>query len=191
MPKKIPQAIEHFTIDNVVYFELLGRAKQDKTLAYVSLDKWPFVSKYRWYLDKRGYPFCYDNGMHLHRLIYSMILDGILPSHIYVDHVDRNKLNNTDENLRPATAQENSFNKSSDNNYKGVRKISDGNFCASITRDGRRHEIKNLSTREQAAEMYNLMAEELFGAFAAPNKIIIATPEIISQHDDIQFIDKQ
>lgn len=174
-PKKVckPKKVEHksFTVDDIVYFELKGRAAKEHILAFVSINKWPCVSKYAWYLDKNGYPFCYDIGMHLHRFVYTLSFRQKIPSKLYVDHIDRNKLNNTDLNLRLATAQENAFNKTTTNNKKGVRKISDGNYIASITKDGVRREIKNIATEQEAAHIYNMMAEELFGCFAALNII--------------------
>lgn len=161
---------DYFVVEGVVYFALKGRAKKDGIYAMVSSNKWPFVSKYQWYLGKAGYPMCYElHKMQLHRFVYSYILEGYPPSDIYIDHIDRNKLNNTDSNLRMATPQENSFNKSTNTNLKGVRKISEGNYAATVTKNGNKHEIKNIPTEKQAAEIYNLMAEELFGEFAAFN----------------------
>ena len=163
---------DFYIMDGVVYFELKGRGKIEGTFAMVSMDKWPVVSKYEWYLGKTGYPLCYTLGkMQLHRLVYGLILGQHPPSDLYVDHIDRNKLNNTDNNLRLATPQENSFNKSTETNTKGVKKISDNNYTTTIVKNGVRHEIKNIPSEIQAAEMYNIMAEELFGSFAAPNQI--------------------
>ncbi len=163
---------EFYILDDVVYFMLNGRAKKEGVYAMVSMDKWPFVSKYQWYLGKNGYPICYSlYKMQLHRFIYNYILGEYPPSNLYVDHIDRNKLNNTDNNLRLATPQENSYNKSTSTNKKGVKKISENNYCATIVKDGLKNQIKNIRTPEEAAEIYNMMAEELFGQFAAFNKI--------------------
>lgn len=162
----------YFIVDDCVYFELKGRAGKDKTNAIVSCEMWRHVSKYKWYLGKAGYPICYSLGkITLHRFIYSFLYGEYPPSNLYVDHVDRNKLNNTNANLRLVTPQENSFNRSTQSDTKGVRKISEGNYSAVIMKDGNLHEIKNIATKKEAAEIYNIMAEDLFGVFAAKNNI--------------------
>lgn len=163
---------EFLIVEDIVYFALKGRALTNQIYAVVSLNKWPHVSMHQWYLGKNGYPICYELGkMPLHRFIYSHILGFRPPSNVYIDHIDRDKLNNIDFNLRPVSAQQNSFNKSTNSNRKGVRKISTGNYTATLVKNGERHEIKGIPTSEQAAEIYNLMAEELFGEFAAPNRL--------------------
>jgi hypothetical protein len=170
--EKKPKVItyEHFINDGVVYFELKGRATTEGVKAMVSQSKWAAVSKYAWYLGKSGYVTCYELGkISLHRFIYTLILKERPPKGFCIDHIDRNPLNNTDQNLRLATPQENSFNKSSTTNTKGVKKISEGNYTASIVKDGQKHEIKGIPTAEQAANVYNMMAEDLFGVFAAKN----------------------
>lgn len=159
-------------INDIVYFALKGRAKKDGIYAMVSAEVWPFVSKYEWYLGKAGYPICYDLGkMPLHKFVYNYILMDDIPQQLYIDHIDRNKLNNVNNNLRLATPSENGANKSTKSNKKGVRKISKNNYSAIITKQGKIHQIKNIPTEKQAAEIYNLMAEELFGNFAALNHI--------------------
>lgn len=161
-----------FIVDDVVYFQLKGRGEKDGINAFVSANKWPYVSCYEWYLGKSGYPMCYQLGkMQLHRFVYTYILGQYPPSNMYVDHIDHNKLNNTNQNLRLATPQENSFNKSTLSNKKGVKKISNENYTATVVKNGTKHEIKNIPNEKQAAEVYNMMAEELFGSFAAFNKV--------------------
>lgn len=161
-----------FVVDDLIYFQLKGRAMKDDIYAIVSSNKWPYVSKYQWYLGKAGYPLCYELGkMQLHRYVFTYTLGSYPPSNMYVDHIDRNKLNNSDSNLRLATPQENSFNKTTKSNRKGVKKISENNFTATVVKDGKRHDIKNIPTEKQAAEIYNMMAEELFGSFSAFNEI--------------------
>jgi len=167
----IPGDTEHFIFDDTVMFKLRGSTS---AYASVSVNKWQFVSKYEWYLGKAGYPLCYTLGkITLHRFIFTYTMGQYPPPELYVDHIDRNKLNNTDQNLRLATPQENSFNKTTTSNLKGVKKISENNYTATITKDGVKHEIKNIQTETEAANCYNMMAEELFGTYASFNKIDI------------------
>ena len=89
-----------------------------------------------------------------------------------IDHINRNKLDNRLENLRVITCKENSYNrtknKNSNNLYKGVYKR--GNkFVASISKDGIKKEITGFETEEEAATVYDMMAQELFGEFAGLN----------------------
>jgi len=155
-----------------IFFELMGKNRDTVYYAKVSEDKWNIVSKYKWYLGKKGYPICYELGkISLHRLIYTLIVGRKIKSNIYVDHIDRDKLNNCDYNLRLATPQENSFNKSTSNNRKGVKKISANNYSAFITKDGIKYEMKQLQNEEEAAKMYNILADELFGEYASHNLI--------------------
>lgn len=169
-PRKLEESEpdEFFFVDDQVFFKLRGSTS---AFAIVSANKWPYVSAYKWYLGKAGYPVCYEMGkMTLHRFVYYYIMGGQKPpENLFVDHADRNKLNNTDQNLRLATPQENAFNKTTKSNVKGVRKISETNYSASITKDGKVHEIKGFATEKEAAECYNMMAMELFGEFAALN----------------------
>lgn len=196
-PKSMPQDNQEFFImDDVVYFELKGHAK-DTHMVTVSIDKWDYVSKYNWYLGKSGYPMSYDLGkMQLHRFVYSYILGSYPPSNMFVDHIDRNKLNNTNNNLRLATPQQNSFNKSTKTNKKGITKISDSNYTATIVKDGKRYQIKNCPTEKHAAEMYNVMSEELHGEFSAPNDlskyldINDTDTDDFNDIDDIDLIDR-
>ena len=56
----------------------------------------------------------------------------------------------------------------SNNLYKGVYKR--GNkFVASISKDGIKKEITGFETEEEAAKVYDMMAQELFGEFAGLN----------------------
>lgn len=176
MPRrKKPAALPEYDYEmsnGVVYFVLKGRAQHDTIVAKVSQTKWPYVSAYNWYLGQSEYPVCYELGMmQLHRFVYGLILGEKLPEGFCVDHIDRDRLNNTDANLRLATFQENSFNRTTKSNFKGVKKISQNNYSATVVKNGIPHTIKNIASAEAAAEIYNLMAQELFGEFAACNEI--------------------
>ena len=165
-------------MDNCDYcrIELKGpNAKKIDAHMLISKHTIGLVSCYEWYLGKDGYPVSYrcidtkqnlGHGIRIHRLLMED------PKGMVVDHINNNKLDNRMNNLRICTAKENSYNtKKRTNNYKGVKKISKDSYSAIISKDGKTREIKNIPTAKQAAQIYDMMAEELFGVFAGKNYI--------------------
>lgn len=145
----------------------------------ISACDYDYAIYYKWYLNKSGYPSTYGSNdgsiqfgvlVPFHQLIFGQQLPGMV-----IDHINRDRLDNRRSNLRLCTSLENSYNRSkpsgSKNKYKGVTKrgIKKPTYTASITKDGVKHEIKGCLTEEDAAKMYDVMAEELFGEFAAKN----------------------
>ena len=166
-----PKAYETETSNGTVKFKLKGRGERQNQWAIVSLRHWDKVSEYQWHLGKAGYPLCYElQRMTLHMFVFKYCIRKRTEEK-YIDHIDRNKLNNTEANLRLATPQENSWNKSTKTNMKGVKKISKGNYTVTITKDGEKHKVKGIASRKEAVETYNKLAEKLFGKFAALNEI--------------------
>ena len=109
-----------------------------------------------------------------------------------VDHIDRNKLNNTRENLRPATRIQQGFNRNKfktmkgekpSSNYKGVTleraKASDrplagneptkGRWRAQITINGKIKYINSFSDEIEAAKAYDKEAKEIGKGFECLN----------------------
>ncbi len=173
--------------DNIFYIKL-HRNKNDlgDTMAKVSLNKKDIVEKHKWYLGKDGYPFTYIEGgrVPLHRYIHylntSQWNNNFVDPHtnavvkFYVDHVNRDKLDATDENLRLATPAENSYNKTSVNDiidpYTGKPlhhiKLKKSGYEVTIKKDDNINKINKIKTLEEAKEIYNMMATELFGEYA-------------------------
>ena len=86
-----------------------------------------------------------------------------------VDHINHDRLDNRRPNLRICTQKENSYNRSRiDGKLKGVRKLKTS-YSATISKDGMTHTIGGFKTEQDAAKMYDQMAEELFGEFAGKN----------------------
>ncbi len=153
--------------------------------AKVSLNKMDLVSQYKWYLGKDGYPFAYIKGgrVPLHRLIWyantqiysnnQVDSEGKITK-LYVDHVNRDKLDATDENLRLSTPAQNSYNKTSKNSIidpitnKPLHhiKLEKSGYCVSLTKNKETKKINKIATLEEAKEIYNMMATELFGEYA-------------------------
>lgn len=163
-----------------IQLELQGKhAKETTTMALISTKDLNLALDFDWYLSKNGYPMTFGSktnkrlkfgrGKKIHQIIFR--LDGIKLSKPYViDHINHNKLDNRRENLRICTQKQNSYNTSKRNNkYKGVIKNKNGTFSAQIFKDGIKHELKGMSTIEEAAKMYDIMSEELFGEYAGKN----------------------
>ncbi len=136
------------------------------------------VANFKWYLGASGYPSTYGTydgtikysaPLPLHKLLFPQIDEGMV-----VDHINRDRMDNRRTNLRVCTALQNSYNRSKlkGQRYKGVSKHETKKgvtYIASITKDGVKHEIKDIETEEQAAKVYDMMAEQLFGEYAGKN----------------------
>lgn len=169
------------------YLVQLHGANPDSQIsqAKVSLNKMDHISPHKWYLGKDGYPFAYIKGgrVPLHRYIWYINTgvwsnEKINPDNtitkLYVDHVNRDKLDATDENLRLSTPAENSYNKTSKNaiidphTNKPLHhiKLTKSGYSVSLTKDGKSNKINKIASLEEAKDIYNMMASELFGEFA-------------------------
>lgn len=156
------------TIDKAVSvkIELLGRGEGNAFL--ISIESLEKVLRHEWYIDQNGYPKSYRaRGHTLHRYLMGKQEKGMV-----IDHINRIKTDNRFENLRVITAKENSYNRTksstSNNLYKGVQKRGE-KFVATVSKDGKTHQIGGFNTEEAAAKVYDLMAGQLFGRFAGLN----------------------
>lgn len=109
----------------------------------------------------------------VHRAIW-IYHNGLIPSDLVVDHIDRNPLNNKIENLRLATRSENSRNACGKRNkksalpknvyvdwsYKGITK-----YRAQVCINSKTYRVGNLDTPEIAFEEAKKLILNLFGNF--------------------------
>ena len=90
------------------YFEVyLGGVLGAGQFARVSAEDYPLVSQHSWHLNKAGYAITKVKGRH--RAMHRMVL-GTQNPYVFVDHVDKDRLNNARENLREMTPKENANN---------------------------------------------------------------------------------
>ncbi len=146
----------------------------DGKITLVNEEDFLFLVGYNWRLSATGYVVCSNgyvdnlNNKYLHKIIAKrMNLD--LSNEI--DHIDRDRLNNQRNNLRPATSSQNSANSKANvrntSGYKGVHwRKERRKWQAKIQVEGERIYLGNFDTPEEASEAYNQAADYYFGEFA-------------------------
>lgn len=136
----------------------------------VSDNKWHDLSQYKWMINKTGYYRGTINGKNIimHRYIMNAKDDEI------IDHINHNRSDNSNENLRIITASGNAHNKKKQKNtsskYIGVHKHSK-KWRAIIYKNTIKNNIGNFVTEIEAAIAYNIKAKELYGEYANLNDI--------------------
>ena len=164
-------------------------------ISYVDEDAYDKWSKAMWFISGHGYARMnysvrncrrlgieYSKGMCnkfliLHREVMGVSGEDYKVAH--VDHTNRDKLHNTRDNLRLATAQENrcntrpSSNPAKSSKFKGVCRrprtsIAD-KFQAKISIKGIRTLLGTFLCEIEAAKAYDKAAKEVYGEFAYLN----------------------
>lgn len=143
----------------------------DEETVFTVIDMKAFTDEvvlHTWRSDKDGYAtaFIKRTTCHLHKHLYGLFLD----------HKDRDKLNNRESNLRFSTASQNGHNsKMFSNNtsgYKGVTYNANAkSFSCRIAVEGKRIHLGYFDCPVQAAIAYNEAAIKYFGEFAFQNVI--------------------
>ena len=141
----------------------------DGFCAYVDAADYEWLSQFHWHMDN-GYAIRREGSktIYMHREIMKA------PKGMIVDHKNRNKLDNTPDNLRVGTRQENLRNAGkrigTTSRFKGVsRKKGRDVWTAQIGID---RDVKSLGTyydEIEAARAYDQAAVEHFGEFARLN----------------------
>lgn len=141
-------------------------------------DDYDWLSQYKWYYDN-AYAIKYWRTVEkkkykipMHRLIMSPLKE------LYIDHINRNTLDNRKLNLRVCTHQENCRNKwqskeGKSSRYKGVwRNKRDKTWMTAIriAKEVRKH-LGSFETEIEAATAYNEAALKYHGQFARLNSL--------------------
>ena len=148
--------------------------------AIVDPDDYRWLSKYKWHAIKQGRNFYAarhikdKNGKQRQIFMHRQICR--IPDHLLVDHINRNGLNNSKANLRPATYSQNNQNRSKcmsrkfSSRYKGVT-WNRGHrlWQADIRFNGRRIFLGSFESEIRAAKAYDRAAKRHHGEFAVLN----------------------
>jgi len=152
--------------------------KHDGEDVYTIVDDWNYewLNQWKWRLQvKNGKIMCVlrhiyiKDGKYSNLRIHNLILGYYGP--LTIDHINRNVLDNREENLRLATMKQQAFNRkkmgNSTNKYKGVHKQPYGKWHARA----RGKYIGAFNSEEEAALRYNEYAKEHYGEFALLNEV--------------------
>ena len=135
----------------------------------------PRKGKKAGWLDRFGYQNIRYKGVLVkeHNLVWLMT-HGHWPDK-EIDHKDNDGQNNSVDNLREACRSNQGMNQKLQERrkgkFKGVHQSSSGNFYVKIKREGKQHYCGSYSSEQEAAMIYNISAEKLFGEFAHLNKV--------------------
>lgn len=155
-------------------------------VALVDDDDYPELAKYEWkamrgrhcfYAVRKVYVQLDEQRIRKTLLMHRVILGIEDDPDIKIDHVDRDGLNNTRENLRIATASENQWNRGTDvdkktSRYKGVYWNKERQkWHVQIGYMNKVIYIGRYDTEEAAAIAYNEAALYLHGEFAVLNEL--------------------
>jgi hypothetical protein len=126
--------------------------------------------------DKNGYISLHINGKHYsaHRLAFYCYHSYLPDKPLIIEHTDGNKQNNSINNLRVATQQQNVANRKSHSHkkYKGVyynKNANKNKYYSQIKCRDKRYHLGMFSNQEDAGKAYDKKAYELYGRFARLN----------------------
>jgi hypothetical protein len=117
----------------------------------------PEIKKHKWGMHNAGYAQDNSNAIFLHHLIIPK------KKGFDIDHIDGNKLNNLDHNLRRCTHQQNNWNKK----VKGYYWEKDRNkWVATLYMNSQKKLFKRFDTKEEAVESRRKAEQKYFGEYA-------------------------
>jgi len=156
--------------------------------ARVDDDTYVFLKQWRWMCSAHGYAIrAYKDDRDRWRFIqmHRIIMDA-QPGQL-VDHIDGDRLNNVRANLRIVTPSQNAWNSARrcDNStgYKGVTAHPNG-YLARIRYEGQRIHLGYFERVIDAALLYDLAADYLFGDYARLNDPPHPTPAHVREQFD-------
>lgn len=152
--------------------------------AFVDHDDYDYLKQFRWYgLPSRDGKIralrSYQDKKTKKKIIIYMAREIMAPDkNVYVDHINRNTLDNRKSNLRFSTNSQNLYNRNTykpgkSSKYKGVtKKKTDKKYHARIAYEGNKISLGYFDTETDAALAYNKAALIYHGEFAYLNDVM-------------------
>lgn len=149
--------------------------------ALVDDDDYDYLMQWKWHYTHYGYAARGQHGAGekkkwVTRIVYMHRELMNTPKGVFIDHADRNKLNNQKENLRVCTRHENNRNVSKPRNntsgYKGVFwHKRNGKWIAALTFNRKGIHLGCFTDIHEAARAYNAAALKYHGEYAQLNEV--------------------
>lgn len=172
-----------FIVEDSICWVILYNIKNiEVARSKFNLKYYEILKDYKWSKHRGGYVTTtwFDEFQHQHQMsLHSAIIElsgQIVPYGFEIDHKDRDKLNNLEDNLRICTRSQNQHNthKRRDNT-SGLKGVSYHKYtkkwAASIMNNNIQEHLGVFNTKEDAARAYNVAAIEYHGEFAQLNNI--------------------
>ena len=159
--------------NNYAYMFLYNKQCEKIAEIIIDIKNIDKIKDYKWYLRPDGYVATNNyNGVYMY--LHSLIC--IENDKYYVDHKDRNKLNNTENNLRSADGSENQMNKGIRSNNTsgkvGVHWSKEHNaWCAMICVRGEHINLGYFSLFNDAVDCRIKAEKEYFKEYRAVNEL--------------------
>ena len=143
----------------------------------IDVDDMKRVNEYYWHIGKEGYAISTQRNNEDTLRLHNFIMNFSPSPKLYVDHINRKKLDCRKSNLRIVTAQQNAMNKSRQKNnttgFVGVTfEKSQGYYKARIGLNNRRIHIGTSKNPVICAQMYNWAAIIIFGEFTGELNVV-------------------
>jgi hypothetical protein len=160
-------------------FRIPLRNRQGVIIEFTLVDKDDFerVNKYRWFLHSGGYAqgTVEKKTTYLHQFVFKKPEKGNV-----IDHINQDKLNNENSNLREVSRSENSHNIKKKNNnreltsqFKGIYwDKRDKKWISQCRSNKKTVNLGSFKTQEDAAKQYDIYTFKVFGKNANNNNLV-------------------
>lgn len=153
---------EYKIVGNVAYVTMSG---SNRSIMICDADDWERLKDYVWNCACAGYATTYSRDSSLkYKEFHRNVIEN--EKGLFIDHINRNRLDNRKCNLRVVSLHQNSLNKSvaknNETGFIGVRKRENGKYQARITLNRKTYNLGTFDTIEEAIEARKIGEEKIF-----------------------------